>query len=523
MSNIKRISYESTGSFSKLVIDYLDKDDKLKPFINDFPSIEAIKKQISRKEKQQVDRGALVQVLQEQYKQNDIDNPEVNSNIEKISSEKTFTICTAHQPNIFTGYLYTIYKIVHAINLARECAQQIPGYDFVPVFFIGSEDNDIEEIGTINFKSKKYQWRPNETGACGRFSTESLVDIRDQILALFGSSESEEKLKKQIISAYDGKRTLTQATQHFLNSLFGSEGLLILDADDSILKQNFKSIVNDELVNQTSNKLVIEHNKLLAEHYKIQVDPRELNLFYLKGNIRERIEKKVQKWSVINTEIEIKPELAETHPELFSPNVILRPLYQETILPNVAFVGGGSEIAYWCELKSLFDHYSLPFPILFVRKSASIVSEKIFKKIEKLGFEESFKPLENALKEKSLEHGAYVELLENLAKLQSDYKTTLASAKEINPSLAVSADAHLAKILKTHERIKTKYRSHIKREFEDLSNQKIEISDALFPDGQMQERNENYLELLSIWKMDIIPVLLNNLNPLDTSYYLISL
>lgn len=526
MSKTKRISYEATGSFSKLVIDYLNQDKKLREFVTEFPSVESIKKQIDTKKNQLVDRNALVEVLREQYKINEIEieNSKIGESLSKLKDEKTFTICTAHQPNIFTGYLYTIYKIIQTINLAEECKKNFPEYNFVPVYFIGSEDNDIEEIGAFNFKGKKHQWEPNDTGACGRFSTESLIDIRDEILAKFGSSKAEVKLKEQIKAAYNGKKTLTQATQYFINSLFSKQGLIALDADDKRLKESFKKIVKDELANQTSHKVVIEHNNRLAKNYKVQVDPRELNLFYLRANTRERIEKSGDKWTVINSEIELDNiELVDSNPEYFSPNVILRPLYQETILPNVAFIGGGSEIAYWCELKPLFDKYNLPFPILFVRNSVSIVSEKIFNKMGKIGFEESFKPLENALKEKSLQHPAYIQLLQDFEKIISDYKSAFKSAEEINPSLEISTAAHLTKILKTQERIKTKYRAQIKREFEDLTNNKLKILEELFPNSKMQERNENYLELVNRYKIDIIPALINAQQGFGFDYLVLSL
>ncbi len=518
------IPYADTGSFSKLVIDYQNRDEKLKPFINDFPSVEAIKAQIKRKEKQAVNRAALVEVLTEQYTNQGIhlEKNRVGDNITKLKEEKTFTICTAHQPNIFSGYLYFIYKIVHAINLAKECAEQIPGYNFVPVYFIGSEDNDIEEIGAFNFKNKKYQWAPNQTGACGRFSTESLTEIRDEILSQFGSSEAENKLKEQILAAYDGKKTLSEATQYFVHQLLGEYGVLAVDADDKRLKDAFKPVIKDELENLSSHRIVSEHNIKLSKDYKVQVDPRELNLFYLKDNLRERIEKDGNQWKIVNTDVSIEDlTIVELFPEHFSPNVILRPVYQEIILPNVAFIGGGSEIAYWCELKSLFTYHKTEFPILFARNSLSIVYNKLLNKISKMGFKESFEPLENALKEKSSSDPSYTQLLADLEAIENSYKKATESAQAISPNLEVSTEAQLAKIGKIHDRIKTKYRAHIKRQYEDLTNQKVEIADALFPNDKMQERNENYIELVSRFKQDIIPVLIEYQQGFEGNYLLL--
>ncbi len=515
------IPYDDTGSFSKLVIDYQNKDKKLLPFINDFPSVEAIEKQILLKEKQGIDRDALVKVLTKQYKKLGIEG--VGDTILKMKNEKTFTICTAHQPNIFSGYLYFIYKIVHAINLAKECQEQIPGYNFVPIYFIGSEDNDIEEIGAFNFKNKKYQWQPSETGACGRFSTKSLVAIRDEILSQFGNSEAENKLKQQILAAYDGKKTLSEATQYFVHQILGEYGVLVLDADDKQLKQSFKNVIKDELENQSSHKIVSEHNIDLNKNYKVQVEPRELNLFYLKDNVRERIEKDENVFKIVSSEEKIKDlNVVDEHPEYFSPNVILRPIFQEIILPNVAFVGGGSEIAYWCELKTLFEYYKIELPILVVRNSLSIVYHKMFNKMSNLGFAESFEPLENALKEKSTSDPAYTKLLADLDALENLYKTALEPAKAISPNLEISAAAHFSKITRINERLKTKYRAHIKRQFEDLTNRKIEITEELFPNGNMQERNENYLELVCRFKQDIIPALIEYQQGFGSNYLVLS-
>lgn len=525
MNRSAYISYEASNAFSKLVVDYQNQDDKLRNFISDFPSIESIQKQIVARKKKTVDRKALLAVLAKQYQENGINLTDTRAEeyMLSLASENTFTITTAHQPNIFTGFMYTIYKIVHVIHLAKSCREEMPEYNFVPIFFIGSEDNDIEEIGTFNFKGKKYQWKPDQSGACGRFSTESLVKIRDEIIAQFGSSETELKLKEQILAAYDGKKTLTQATQYFIHTLFSTEGLIILDADERSLKQNFKHIIKDELLNQTSNKLVIEHNKRLSKEYKIQVEPRKLNLFYLKEEVRERIEAKNGHWSVLKLDYSFKDiTLVDTNPELFSPNVVLRPLYQEAILPNVAFVGGGSEIAYWSELKTLFDYYEIPFPILYVRNSVSVVSEKIFAKMEQLGFEESFKPLEKALKEKAVEHGDYIQLLDDLKKIEKQYDKALEGSKAISPNLEVSVAAQLAKIQRLHERLKTKYRSHIKRQMSDLENLKLEIKHELYPDNTLQERTENYLELVCRYKIDLISIFLEMQAKQNQQYLILS-
>ena len=188
--------------------------------------------------------------------------------------------------------------------------------------------------------------------------------------------------------AYINHPNLADATRHLANTLFGSYGLVILDADHSELKRNFIPFVKEELLNQSSHKLVLETAEKL-KNYTVQVNPREINLFYIENDLRERIILENGKYKVNNTKIEFSKNeiisLLENNPEKFSPNVIMRPLYQEVILPNLCYIGGGGEIAYWLELKSFFDAVEVPFPILLLRNSAVLATEKQAKKADTLG------------------------------------------------------------------------------------------------------------------------------------------
>ena len=169
--------------------------------------------------------------------------------------------------------------------------------------------------------------------------------------------------------------------------LFKNEGVVILDGDDSELKKLFIPFAKNELIHQTSFKKVNESLPLLKE-YNVQVNPREINLFYIQDNLRERIIFENGNFKINNTllsfsESEILTEL-EKNPENFSPNVILRPLYQEIILPNLCYIGGGGELAYWLELKSNFEANKITFPILLLRNSVLVATKKQVKKMERL-------------------------------------------------------------------------------------------------------------------------------------------
>jgi uncharacterized protein YllA (UPF0747 family) len=158
--------------------------------------------------------------------------------------------------------------------------------------------------------------------------------------------------------AYTQHATLADATRTLTHRLFGQYGLVTLDADNPTLKQVLKPIIKEELAQQKAHKLVTEISEKLAGEYKAQVMAREINLFYLDAGLRERIVQEDGRYKVLNTELVFSEteilELADTAPEKFSPNVILRPLYQELLLPNLAYVGGGAEVNYWFQLKTPF-------------------------------------------------------------------------------------------------------------------------------------------------------------------------
>ncbi len=385
------IPFAQTGKFTQIVLDYINQATELQPFYEHSVNVEGIKSAISKRKKFNTNRQLLVDQFQNQYK--DFENINlIQSNIEALLSENTFTICTAHQPNLFTGHLYFVYKIFHAIKMSAELKTQLPDYNFVPVFFMGSEDADLEELNHVVIDGQKYEWKTQQSGAVGRMKVDdNLIKLIDQIsgrlkVEKFGN-EVIDLLKKCFIK----NTSIEQSTFLLVHELFKEYGLLVLLPDNAILKNEMISIFEDDIFNHTSSKIVAHTSDKLSLKYKAQAYPREINLFYLKNNLRNRIILNGNNFQVFDTNIvftpeEIKQEIKD-HPERFSPNVILRGLFQEIILPDVAWIGGGGELAYWLQLKEMFTHYQVPFPVLVVRNSFLIIEEKYQKILEKLKIE----------------------------------------------------------------------------------------------------------------------------------------
>ena len=507
-----RIPYRQTGSFSKTVVDYIDQDPSLKVFFKYPPTLQGVRKAIEDRKKFTYDRKVLVQELRKQYAAVEL-SEKTKNNIEALASENTFTFTTAHQNNIFTGPLYFIYKILHTIKLAEYCKTNLPEYNFVPVFYIGTEDADLDELNHIYVDGQKLVWNTRQTGAVGR------MKVDKELIRLTGLMEGQLSVLpfgKEIMSlvkeCYKEGDTIQSSTFKIVNALFGEYGLVVLLPDNSELKRQMIPIFKDDMLHQTASDIVERSAAKLSDAgYKVQANPREINLFYLKDDVRERLEKVNNEWRVVNgkerfSEQDILIQLNE-HPDRFSPNVILRGLYQETILPNLAFIGGGGETAYWLQLKDLFDHYKVPFPMLVLRNSFMIVEQKWQEKISKLGFtiEDFFLSKEELLNRVVMnESKNEVKLNGSLTELEKMYENFKKQASAVDSSLEKHVEALKLRAVHRLQELEKKMLRAEKRKFADHQRQINTIKEHLFPGNGLQERYDNISYYYAKWGRDII-------------------
>jgi bacillithiol biosynthesis cysteine-adding enzyme BshC len=519
------ISYRETGSFTKIILDYIDQAEKLRPFFLHTPDIEGFKKAIELRKKYPTDRKVLCEELKVLYSTVSTSAP-VNRNIELLASSNTFTICTAHQPNIFTGHLYFIYKIIHVIKLADTLSRELPGNNFVPVFYMGTEDADLEELGHVYIDGTKYEWKTTQTGAVGRMQIDgallSLIEEMAGQLTIYPfGTELIALLKKCFVKDIP----LQDATFRLINELFGDSGLVVLLPDNGQYKNAMTPIFTDDLLRRIPSEIVGKTAERLALHYKVQAHPRDINLFYLKDNIRNRIIQqknifKVHDTSISFSEQEMLQEL-ENYPERFSPNVILRGLFQEMILPNLAFVGGGGELAYWLELKDLFVHYQIPFPVLVLRNSFMLVNKKIQVLLGNLhmGTRDIFKP-ESELVKDLVKHNSSHELTlrDQKQKANELYQSAKYAVKEIDQTLEQHVDALQVKTLKTIETLEKKMLKAETRKFEIQQRQIMKVKENLFPGGALQERVENFMPNYAQSGKNFLEMIYNNSLSLEQQF-----
>ncbi len=500
------IDYNQTNSFSKIVIDYLQASPQLQNFYAHPPTIEGIKSAIEQKQQQVLNRPALVDALSRQYKDIPASGP-VQKNIGALSSNKTFTITTAHQPNLFTGPLYFIYKILHTIKLAEKLSKEIPDMHFVPVFYMGSEDADIEELNHFTVDGKRYVWQTKQKGAVGRMVIDdAMIALIDELKNQLGVSEFGNEWIEMLKQCYRRGSTIQQATFEIVNGLFGKWGLIVLIADDAALKQQMKKVFTDDLFDGLPSQVVTTTNQNFTAHYNVQAHPRAINLFYLKDDVRERIEKIGDRWQVINInlsfdETRLRDEL-EMHPERFSPNVILRGLFQETILPNIVFIGGGGELAYWLQLKDLFTRYGVVFPVLVLRNSFLVVEKKWGNRIAKLGLRvtDFFKTdveLSKLFVATVTTKNLSVDV--NCEKMEKVFEALSLQVGEIDKTLIHHVQALQARSLKTFEALEKKMMRAEIRNLRDHIIALNRIKSHLFPGNGLQERAENLGGFYAKW------------------------
>lgn len=513
--NIKKVSLPDTGQFSTLLLDYIEQKEEARPFYHYYPTIENFSKQIQEKKFSRESRQTLHQVLTEQYRGI---SPFPQAQIDSLLNENTFTVTTGHQLNIFGGPMYVIYKLITTINLAKQLKAAYPNYNFVPVYWMATEDHDFEEINHFYLFGKKYTWETLQTGAVGRMNPSEIKAIIDQL------PESVPLFQK----AYSDQPTLSLATRCWVHLLLSEQGLLCLDADDALLKAQFKTVIREDILHQYTSPTVAQTSLALEKTgYKTQINPREINFFYLENGIRERIVRNDGTYEILNTNLSFSEkeieQLIEDEPEKFSPNVILRPVYQEVVLPNLAYIGGPAEIAYWFQLKDLFDHLNVLFPILLPRNFALVVTNSNARKLEKTGVA----PLDLFLEETELKQKFVEQTVSNPVNIQAEvqsikqaFNSLVRKALPLDKTLEGFIGAEEQKALKSLLTIEKRLKKAEEKNQETGINQLLSLKAKLFPDGSLQERKDNFLNFY-LNNPNFLQTLLDNFDPLDFRFLLL--
>ena len=501
-SECSYVPIRKTGKFSSIVCDYIDQDPFLDSFYEAAPILENFAGFIERKSQQTCNRTLLVDVLKEQYLAAGILDESVSDSIERLRSSSCYTITTGQQIGILLGPLYTTLKIISAVRLAEELRKTYTNHDFIPVFWMATEDHDVEEINHVSVLGKNVQWNTDQKGPVGRFSNAGMEKVLEELKELSGKSADANWLMEIYTKAY-ALPTLSLATRYLVHAILGDLGVLIIDADDKLLKQDFAVTMAKDIVEKNSFRAIENTRTKIEKRYKTQVKGREINFFYMLDGYRERIEEVYGSFKTLDSkhtwnDLELNTEISE-FPERFSPNVVMRPLYQETILPNIAYIGGGAEISYWLEFGDIFKHYQIPYPALILRQSAMVIDKVNSLRIQKLGLESSdlFLDLHEVEKKITLSLSEHdLELQAERLQLHEITEQLKTIALAIDFSLSQSTESLNKRIENQLERFSIKLiRAQKKKllvEIERLQS----IWEKIYPTGTLQERKESIHTLI---------------------------
>ena len=490
-----------------------------------FQHLEALEASIARRKAFPTDRKALHSAVKAQYARIGLDS----KNLEILQQEDVYSITTAHQPTLLTGPLYFIYKICSAINLSRKLNEAVSGSQIVPVFIIGGEDHDLDEMDHMSFFGKNFKWETDQTGSVGRMSTEDLSPLLDEIREVLGQSPFADELRELFDTAFVPGRSYGDSMHRLVGELFAHTELIVAQMDDPALKSLFVNVLTDELENQTSSELINGvQQKVESMGYKPQAYVRDINIFYLKDNLRNRIELDNGHYRVVDSDIsftadQMANEVAH-HPERFSPNVNLRPLYQETVLPNLAYIGGGGEIAYWLERKAQFEHYGVPFPILIRRNSVLHINNGMRKLREKVDvpldglFLDPEKEISNWVREHS---DSEIDITGEAARVEEALAEIASKAGAISQSVERAIEAFKVKTMKEVDHLGKRLVREEKSRHETQIKQIRKLFDKLFPAGKLQERHDNFIPFYLSNGRAYLDMLINELDPLEEGFIVI--
>ena len=509
--NTYKIPFETAGLYGKMFLDYLSEKEEIKPLYQYSTQLSSFDQIIKdRSDFSLSSRERLVKSLHQQYEKLE---SYPSSQVDLLLEKDTYTIITGHQLNIFTGPLFFVYKIAATINLCKQLKEKYPEKNFIPVYWMATEDHDFEEIASFQLGGRKYTWEhPLESGPVGRLSLEGIDAILDRI----------KDMPSLFVNAYRNNENLADATREIVNELFQDYGLVCIDADYKELKEPFKEVIHRELFEGASYKEVSKSNAVIESlGYKTQIHAREINLFYMEDGVRLRLERTNAGFQTVGgdfswTEVEIK-QLVEESPEKFSPNVVLRPILQEILLPNLAYLGGPAEVVYWLQLKGAFDTYNVHFPMVLPRGFCLVLDGHFSEKWRKSGWslENLLKP-QRTIEEQILDGSQNVDtdISEELEQLETVYSEILSKASAITPNLKKHVDAEKVRMLKRIKHTQNKLRKEGKRKIQEDIDRVLCIRECLLPNNAPQERIMNLMEF---WpkNVDFIPELIRELDPLS--------
>ena len=503
-----RISIADLPSLSPLVRDYYFAFDEVSEFFDgDFRDPAAFERQISRLQSREFARERLAEILREQNLSAGC-GPRTLQNIEVLAQDGTCAVVTGQQVGLFSGALYTVYKAVTAIRLAESLGQRT-GVAVVPIFWVATDDHDFAEINHVDLLDQSGQPRrisyedrpPEERVPVGGLKFSAAIEKCTEALdEMTPPSEFKPEILSLLKEAYRPGRTFGEAFSIWVTHLFGDHGLILIDpSHPDLIAMAREPLLREIGEGSPSSRCAMSASQRLVEKsYTPQVRQEEgrLNLF-LADHERHPIHAEGDGFAVKDPERRFTRdellEMARETPRAFSPNVLMRPLVQDTILPTVAYVGGPGEIAYFAQLRGAYEEFGIPMPIVYPRKGFTFVERHLGSTLESLSLsiQEVWGGLaakRNALAAEEIPEPLQRALETAAANLDRDLEALCREATAMDGSLGQSADGVRRKIQHQMNLVANKVVQAAKKKQEIVGRKLEKLENRLFPNRNLQER-----------------------------------
>lgn len=470
-------------------------------------------------------------------------------NIRRLNSPKTLAVVTGQQAGVFGGPLYTFYKIITVLKLARKLARDFPGYTFVPLFWMEVNDSDFQEIGAVQYLSKENELRrlaleenPEEAlqPVSARRVDEQIPRWRQTLAQDFFDTEFKEAALDLFLGCYAPGQGYPDAFAGLLQRFFGKHGLVLFNPAEAAASSLASSLFKQSLTAapEILNIFAGRQRALESAGYapQIQLSDRQTLLFFTdeqKRRVRidfdedgEFLLKYPEGYQSVAREVLLK-KCAET-PGNFSPNVALRPLVQDWLLPTLAYVAGPAEAAYFAQVETLYRYFQIPMPVIYPRHRLTIAEGKVHKNVQKFNLE-----YEEIL---SGRPGFSAEFLRRSAgqglhqALQSADDRIRQALTELQQQLAAADPTLVNTLEKTRQSIEEsfgKLSGKISRSLEEKNQAQVRQLEKVLlhlrPANQPQERVLSMLYFCVKYGMDFVERLLAVLPEDSERHYLVSL
>jgi len=525
------INYKKLPGFSRLFLDYVYNYEQVKNFYpfdfrkaNNYPSL--FYKVLKTRKVKNEEISEIIELQNKEYKL----SPLTKRNIELLRQSNTIAVVTGQQVGIFSGPLYTIYKAITVIKLCESLKEKFDEFNFVPIFWMATDDHDFEEINNIEIIDKNnnlidiiYEdnWtREFNRGYVGELKIKkNFLELFTNLKLMLSETEFTPLVLGKVEKIYSAGKTYASAFKEFMIWLFDKYGLIIFDPSDVNVKNLLKPVFKGELINFRSHAdAIVMQSAILEENYHAQVKVKPINLFYSDGKGRRAIEPTENGFKIKrgkkNISLKEILELIDSKTNCFSPGVLLRPVCQDYLFPTGLYVAGPAEVAYFAQAMPIYKNFNVIPPVIYPRISATIIEKNVNKILRKFNLKFPDLILEEADFTKKVlqvfaEESADIIFSRTVENINLNFEKLKRKLIEIDPTLENSVEKALKKTLNNLDVLKEKTLKAQELKYQAAFRQIEKTKNLILPSGKLQERKLNILYFFNKYGLEVINWLMN--------------